>query len=78
MHDPKVQGNLLYLSHYSDGVRVVDISDRKNPVEVASYVPDRAMVWGVFLHRNEILASDMRSGLKVVRLSRSGYKEPVR
>ncbi|MDR6226963.1 LVIVD repeat-containing protein [Desmospora profundinema] len=74
VHDPKVKGNLLYLSHYSDGVRIVNIADPTQPYEVASYVPDRAMVWGVFLHKNEILASDMGSGLKVLELNRKSQQ----
>lgn len=67
VHDPKVRGNTLYLSHYSDGIRVVDISRPSEPVEVASYVPDRANIWGVFVDRNYILGSDMGSGLKVLQ-----------
>lgn len=74
VHDPKVKGNFLYLSHYSDGVRIVNITDPSRPYEVASYVPDRALVWGVFLHKNQILASDMRSGLKVLELNRKPHK----
>jgi hypothetical protein len=67
VHDPKVRGNTLYLSHYADGIRVVDISDAANPVEVASYVPDQANIWGVYVDRNYILGSDMGSGLKVLQ-----------
>ncbi|MCF6409665.1 LVIVD repeat-containing protein [Pseudalkalibacillus salsuginis] len=67
VHDPKVRGNTLYLSHYSDGVRMVDITDIGNPVEVGSYVSEGALVWGVYVDRNYILASDMGQGLKVLQ-----------
>lgn len=77
VHDPKVKGNHLYLSHYSDGVRIVDITDPTHPYELASYVPDRAMVWGVFLHKNEILASDMGTGLKVLELNRKPQRQSI-
>ncbi|GGK34748.1 hypothetical protein GCM10010965_29610 [Caldalkalibacillus thermarum] len=67
VHDPKVRGNTLYLSHYADGIRVVDISNPAQPVEVASYVPDRSNIWGVFVDRNYILGSDMGTGLKILQ-----------
>ncbi|MBM7694637.1 hypothetical protein JOC77_004112 [Peribacillus deserti] len=67
VHDPKVQGNTLYLSHYAGGVRAVDITDPSNPVEIGKYVPEQSNIWGVFLDRNYILASDINSGLKVLQ-----------
>ncbi|PYZ93373.1 hypothetical protein CR194_09305 [Salipaludibacillus keqinensis] len=71
VHDPKILGNTLYLSHYSDGVRMVDITDPSNPEEIGSYVPKNADIWGVFVDRNYILASDMQSGLKVIQKNNS-------
>ena len=67
VHDPKVHGNTLYLSHYSGGVRTVDITDASNPVETGSYIPSKSNIWGVFVDRNYVLASDMGSGLKVLQ-----------
>jgi hypothetical protein len=67
VHDPKVQGNTLFLSHYFDGVRVVDITDPSTPEEIGAYVPEKSNIWGVFAHRNYILASDMETGLKVLQ-----------
>jgi hypothetical protein len=66
VHDPKVRGNTLYLSHYAGGVRAVDITDPANPVQIGKYVPEKSDVWGVFVDRNYILASDIGSGLKVL------------
>ncbi len=77
VHDPKVRGNTLYLSHYTDGVRMVDITDPSNPVEVGSYVSDPALVWGVFVDRQYILASDMNDGLKVL-LNNAGQSSSSR
>nr|WP_263327424.1 hypothetical protein [Neobacillus sp. Marseille-Q6967] len=73
VHDPKVRGNTLYLSHYAGGVRAVDITDPENPVQIAKYVPENSDVWGVFVDRNYILASDIGSGLKVL-LKNNGNK----
>jgi len=71
VHDPKVRGNTLYLSHYAGGVRVVDINDPSNPVEIGKYIPENADIWGVFVDRNYILASDLGRGLKVLQKSNS-------
>lgn len=72
VHDPKVHGNTLYLSYYSGGVISVDITDPSNPVEIARYTSDQANVWGVFVDRNYVLASDMGQGLKVL-LKNNGH-----
>jgi hypothetical protein len=39
VHDPKVLGNTLYLSHYAGGVYVVDITDPRNPNLTGLFVP---------------------------------------
>ncbi|HXF70072.1 MAG TPA: CHRD domain-containing protein, partial [Thermoflexus sp.] len=39
VHNPFVRGRTLYLSWYSDGVRVVDLSQPAAPREIASFVP---------------------------------------
>jgi hypothetical protein len=66
VHDPKVQGNTLYLSYYSGGVLAVDITDPSQPTEIGRYTPEKGNVWGVFVDRNYVLASDMGQGLKVL------------
>ncbi len=63
IHNNFLVGTDLYISWYSDGLRVVDTSDPENPVEVAYFVPpaginpvkpsqrgvltNQAQVWGV-------------------------------
>jgi hypothetical protein len=63
IHNPLVVGTDVYISWYSDGIRVVDASDPSNPREVAYFVPpatqnpvkpsqrgvltNTAQVWGV-------------------------------
>jgi hypothetical protein len=39
VHNAVIEGELEYASWYSDGVRVVDLSDPRRPREVASFVP---------------------------------------
>ncbi len=79
IHNPEVQGGLAFLSWYSDGLRVVDISNPAAPREVASYVPnaaanargavfpDTTLVWGVHLDGDLVFLSDINSGLHIVR-----------
>ncbi len=76
-HNQLIRGNYLYVSYYYDGVRVYDISDPCNMHEVAWYdtfVGDAvdegyAGCWGVYplLPSGKILASDMQTGLYVLR-----------
>jgi len=83
VHDPKVRGGQAYLSSYSEGVVVVDISRPANPRFVAQFVPPPAadprgffappdvafpFVWGTFVDRNYVLASDINSGLWVFQV----------
>ena len=42
VHNAVVEGDLEYLSWYSDGVRVVDLADPRRPREVAWFVPPPA------------------------------------
>jgi hypothetical protein len=39
IHNNYLVGTTLYTSWYSDGVRVIDVRDRRNPREVAYFVP---------------------------------------
>jgi hypothetical protein len=81
LHNPEVVGDLAVLAWWTDGVRVVDISDPEDPREVASYVPpaepnpqrvifpDQTLIWGVSILGDLVLASDVNAGLYVLRLS---------
>jgi hypothetical protein len=85
VHNAVIKDDRSYASWYSDGVRVVDLSDPRNPREVAWFVPpptsprqtaataqsgrrDMPVVWGVFPHKDVVLASDMNSGLWIIRV----------
>jgi len=81
-HNPVAQGNLLFVSWFSDGVRVLDVSNPGSPQELASWVPpaeapadavrnylgEGAQVWGVAVDGDLVVASDINSGLWVLRL----------
>ena len=48
---------------------------QSTPVEIGRYTPERSNVWGVFVDRNYVLASDMNSGLKVLLKNNAGGKK---
>lgn len=82
VHDPKVRGSSLYLSYYSEGVVVTDISRPANPRFVAQFVPEASedpfglfnpgvafpFIWGVFPTQNFVLASDINNGLWIFQV----------
>ena len=84
VHDPKVAGKLAFFSWYAQGVVVFDISNPRRPRFVTRFLPARGRdghgllcpgsrcraVWGVFPMAKYVLASDINSGLWVLRLSR--------
>jgi len=71
-HNAHIKGNHAYISHYASGLRIVDISDPKNIVEVGVY--DTKDAWGVFPYfpSGKILISDIEDGLYIVRFEDSG------
>jgi hypothetical protein len=77
-----VQGPTTFFSWYSLGVVAADSSPPTRPALRAQFVPDSdyinpdffctepcAQVWGVFVLGGLVLASDMNSGLYVLRLT---------
>jgi hypothetical protein len=83
VHDPKAAGKYAFFSWYAQGVVVFDISDPRRPRFVTRFLPGperdghdllcpgsrcRA-VWGVFPMQRYVLASDINSGLWVLRFS---------
>lgn len=72
-HEIFIRGDYGFLSHYVEGVKILDISDPTNPVEVAYYdtylQPGDGFNgdWGVypFLPSGNILVSDIQTGLYV-------------
>ena len=73
IHNPFLVGELAFLSWYSDGIRAVDLSTPRRPLEIGWFVGDeplRNRVWGVHVQpekQNLILASDINFGLYLLR-----------
>ena len=84
VHDGKIAGRFAFFSWYAQGVVVADVADPRRPRLVARYLPQAAddperllcpgtrcvAVWGVDVAGDTVVASDMLSGLWVLRLRR--------
>jgi hypothetical protein len=73
-HNPEVRGNTVYASWFSDGVRVIDISDPSSPRETSSWTgegtPEDAPaveIWSVVPYGDLLLASDRNYGLYILK-----------
>ncbi len=76
-HNLYVKGDLMYQSNYVSGLRIIDISDAANPVEVAHFdtvpwgddAPGFAGSWSnyPFFESGNIIVSSMREGLFVLK-----------
>ncbi len=75
-HDPRIMGNLLYVSWFQAGTLIFDITNPAAPVFVGSYDtwPGPVLTqqldgnWGVYpyLGQNKVLLSDRNTGLYIV------------
>lgn len=75
-HNPEFVGSKLYVSWYSDGLRIFDVSDPTRPREIGFYreKPSRGILsprpipldWGVHVEGGRIYLSDMFFGLYII------------
>lgn len=75
-HNGYVRGNRYYMSNYERGITVIDITDPTQPIEAGFFdtypISDNSSfhgAWGVypFLPSGNILASDINSGLYILK-----------
>ena len=84
VHNCYVRGSLLFIAHYSEGMRVFDVSTPTAPVEVAyydTYAGTSSLTrgaWAVYpwLPSGKVLISDRSNGIFVVRLDDAVASEP--
>lgn len=88
-HNAHIKDDLAYISYYYDGLKIIDIGNRRAPVEIAHYdtYPDDNFergtgfhgCWGVYtdLPSGNLLVSDITYGLFVLRFEgrRASYVE---
>lgn len=79
MHNVKVIGSRAYISHYTDGVRVIDVGDPAAPVELAAYdlhpgadggaIEDLLHgAWGIEVAPPHLFVSAIETGLWIFEL----------
>lgn len=77
VHNIEIYGNLAVIAHYTAGIRVLNIADPSNPVEIGWYdtYPSNNSAnfsgcWGVYMFPSgKIIGSDMQTGLYVVKVT---------
>ena len=71
-HNGIIKGNLAFIPYYHDGLRVFNISDPSNPIQIweyDTYIPNNHIsykgAWGVYpyLPSGNIIVSDMQTGI---------------
>ena len=74
-HNVHVKDDFLYLSHYTTGIKIIDIFNPEDPIEVAAYdtYPQNDFngffgCWGAypFTDNGYVYASDMQNGLYIL------------
>lgn len=66
-HNVMVRGNTAYISWYADGLVAIDLSQPTAPRVIARGVSSGDNYWGVYVHRELILASDRDRGLVIYK-----------
>lgn len=73
IHNNEVVGDRSFVSWYSNGIVALDLTplnraEPRDPVRVGRFVPPgRPDVWGVVVNRGLVYASDLNSGLWILR-----------
>ncbi|GIR20966.1 MAG: hypothetical protein CM15mP36_01730 [Flavobacteriales bacterium] len=65
--DSHVDGSYLYLANSTEGISIVDISDKTNPTEVGSLATTRA--YDIFYLNNYLYVADYTSGMRIIDVS---------
>lgn len=81
IHNVYVKGDFAYIAYYTDGLRILDITDPTRPEEVGYFdtspydVADYEGAWGAYpyLPSGNILVSDMSTGLWILKITGGDY-----
>lgn len=85
VHNIEIYGNLALISHYTAGVRILDISNPENPVETAfydTYPQNNGNTWngckGIYmLPSGKILANDKQTGFYCLKIGNPIGIQPI-
>ncbi|WP_433264212.1 hypothetical protein ACQPZF_34405 [Actinosynnema sp. CS-041913] len=68
-----VHKRIVAYSWYEQGTRFLDITDPKNPIQVAYWRPDGAVSWAPYFHRDRVFLADYGRGVEVLELGKGAY-----
>ncbi len=81
-HNTHLKGNFAYISHYADGLKIVDVSDPENIFEAGFYDESNSTAgfngaWGAFpfFASGKVLISDIQNGLWVFRFDQNAARD---
>lgn len=66
-----MRDKLVAEGFYSQGTRILDVSDPKTPIQVAYFRPDDGTSWAGYFHGDYIYTADNARGVDILRLRRS-------
>jgi hypothetical protein len=66
-----ISNGVLAYSWYDQGTRFVDVSDPRNPTQVAYYRPDGGVSWAPYYRYGYVWVADHGRGVEVLKLARS-------
>jgi len=61
-------------SWYDQGMRILDVSDPTDPIQVAYYRPDGGVSWAPYFHRGHVYVADHERGIEVLRITGGAKK----
>ena len=73
-HYFEMDDGILAYAWYANGTRFIDVSDPRNPIQVAYYRPDGTNVWAPYFHGDYIYTADHGRGIDILRLTK-GHKK---
>jgi hypothetical protein len=68
-----VRGATVAYAWYGEGTRFLDISNPRNPKQIAYWRPDDTLVWASYFRGRYIYTADHVRGIDVLRLSRRAH-----
>ncbi|RKT57118.1 LVIVD repeat-containing protein [Saccharothrix australiensis] len=68
-----VKQRIVAYSWYEQGTRFLDITDPKNPIQVAYWRPEGAVSWAPYFHRDRVVVADFGRGVEVLKLTKGAY-----
>jgi hypothetical protein len=67
-HYFRMKDGLVYMSWYGQGLRVLDVRDPRNPMQVAYFRPTGTSSYTPMLHRGLVYVADSARGIDILRL----------